>query len=67
MQSVDNDDCICPECPECGEIGGSDCYLWHGMDVSDEQIRLNLEANIHLEEAARLEAVEIALDIEERR
>jgi len=31
------DNCICPECPVCGEVGNPDCYIEHGMILSDEQ------------------------------
>lgn len=49
------DDCVCPECPKCGAIGDPGCYSdfhaeRHGMEMSDEQIKLARKAEKDREE-----------------
>ena len=55
------DGCCCPPCPECGVQGDMNCYVYHGMTVSNEQalsralgLAADLDNDASVEEIARV-------------
>ena len=41
-----NNQCVCQECPVCGEVGNPDCYEEHGIELTEEQKKMQKEQEI---------------------